>query len=101
MSDRLCEDRGGYALGRRLDEFEAERASDALAHDMAALDAEMIEQGNLVCGVAMPAVRRSDRGARLAGVALVHRDHAEVAGQIDGWIERILLTVGSDFPEPD
>src|SRR5271163_4742407 len=51
----------------------------------------MVEQGKLVGGEGLPAIGSADRRARLAGVALVHRNHAETAGQLRGRIERTAM----------
>ncbi len=45
---------------------------------MASLDSEMIEEREMIGGVGFPSVGGADRRARLAGIALVHHDHAEV-----------------------
>src|SRR5271166_3988044 len=58
---------------------------------MRALDTEMIEQRDVVCRVSLPAVGCADRRARLAGVALVHRDNAKVLRELDGGIEGTLM----------
>src|SRR5437660_12360284 len=55
---------------------------------MTAVDAQMVEERNVVGGVAVPAVLRGDRGARLAaGVALVHRDDAELVGELGSRVD--------------
>ena len=56
---------------------------------MAAVDAELVEQRDVVGGVAVPAVLRGDRGARLAaGVALVHRNDAKLVGELGRRVDR-------------
>src|SRR6266849_11081365 len=55
----------------------------------------MVEQGKVVAGVSFPSVGRADRRARASGVALVHRDYAEILGQLSGWVE------GAAAPEID
>src|SRR6266849_5195182 len=55
----------------------------------------MVEQGKVVAGVSFPSVGRADRRARASGVALVHRDYAEILGQLSGRVE------GAAAPEID
>src|SRR5437868_13806497 len=56
---------------------------------MTAVDAQMVEERNVVGGVAVPAVLRGDRGARLAaGIALVHRDDAKLVGELGRRVDR-------------
>src|SRR5271154_4619914 len=58
------------------------------------LDPKMIEQRNMIARVRVPSIGGGDRRARLAGVALVHRDHAEVGRKFLGRIE---WAVGPEF----
>ena len=51
----------------------------------------MIEQRDVVGRVGLPSVGGGDRRARLAGVALIHRDDAEIIGEFDRGIERALM----------
>ena len=63
--------------------------ADALAEEMAPVDAQVVEHGDVVGGVGVPAVLRGDRRARLAaGIALIHRDHAEIRGELGGRVDR-------------
>ena len=80
MPDRLAEHAGHDALGCPLHELEGKRAADAVAHEEELADAEVIHQPELVVGEGAPGVVDRDRAAGLAavGVALVHRDAAEV-----------------------
>src|SRR5688572_755101 len=49
----------------------------------------MVEQRDVIGGVAVPAVRGGDRGARLAaGVALIHRDDPVIRGELGRRIDR-------------
>jgi len=67
------------ALGLVLDQVEDERPADALAVEVTAVEAQMVEHGNVVVGVGVPIILRAHRGARLAArIALVHRDDAVV-----------------------
>src|SRR5262249_35087310 len=62
---------------------------NALAIEVAAVDAQMVEQSDVVGGVSVPAVLRGDRSARLAaGIALIHRDHPVVSRPLGGGIDR-------------
>ena len=62
-----------------VDQAHDERAADALAVEVAALDLQVVEHRDVVRRIRVPAVLRRDRRARLAaGVALVHHDHAIV-----------------------
>src|SRR5204863_6177931 len=66
-----------------------ERAADALAVEVAAVDTQMVEEGDVVGSVAVPAVLRGDRGPRLAaGVALIHRNDAEFVGELGRRVDR-------------
>ena len=80
MPDRLAEHAGHDAIGCPLLELEGKRAPDAVAHEEELLDAEVIHQPELVVGEGAPGVVDRDRAAGLAavGVALVHRDAAEI-----------------------
>src|SRR5579864_6353932 len=60
-SDRILQNRGGNALRCRLDDAQAVGRTDASAHDMGALDTQMVEQREVVSGVGRPSVRGSDR----------------------------------------
>src|SRR5690242_6241714 len=88
-ADRLCQHGALDALGLMLDQVQDERAADALAVEVTAVDAQMVEEGDVVGGVAVPTVLRGDRGARLAaGVALVHRDDPELVGELRRRVDR-------------
>lgn len=63
-----------------LDEFQSEGAADAGAHDVKPIDAEVVEEGELVSGVGAPGVFDLERPCRSSGVALVHGDESEVVG---------------------
>src|SRR5262249_20274944 len=84
MPDRLAEYAGHNALGGPLHELEGKRATDTVAHEEELPDAEVIYQPELVVGEGVPGVVDGDRAAGLAavGVALVHRDAAEVLGEL-------------------
>src|SRR5262245_3532012 len=56
---------------------------------MALLDAQVIEHGDVIGRVRVPAVARADGTARPAArVALVHHDHAEVGGELGDRVHR-------------
>src|ERR1700741_5210130 len=56
---------------------------------MTAIDAQMVEQGDVVGGVGIPGVLRGDWGAGLAtSVSLVHRDDAKFVSELLGRIDR-------------
>ena len=80
MPDRLAEHASHDAIGGPLHEFEGKRATDAVAHEEELADAQMIHQPELVVGEGAPGVVDRDRAGGLAavGVALVHRDAAEL-----------------------
>jgi len=87
--DRLRQHGAGDALRLSLEHVQDERPADALTVEMAPVDAEVVEEGDVIGGVAVPAVLRGDRGAGLAaGVALIHRDHAEVRRPLGGGVDR-------------
>jgi hypothetical protein len=72
-----------------LEHVHDERPADALTVKMAAVDAQTVEQRDVVAGVRVPAVLGVDRGARLAaGVALIHRNDAESVGELGRRIDR-------------
>src|SRR5216684_141013 len=90
-SDRVLQDGRGNALRRSLYDAQAVGRTDASAHDVGALDAEMVEQREVVGGVRRPAIGGGDRRERLAGVALVHRDHTEAGGKSSGRVDGALM----------
>ena len=55
---------------------------------MRALDAQVVEQGDVVASVGVPAILRGHGGAGTAGVALIHGDDAEVGRQLGDGVER-------------
>jgi hypothetical protein len=78
-ADGLSDYGAGDALGLQLQQLEDKRTANTLAEQVAFLDAEVIEQRDVVGRIAVPAIRRGDRRVRLAaGVALIHDDDAEV-----------------------
>jgi hypothetical protein len=83
QADRVLQDGGGDPLGRHLAQRQAEAGADAAAHGVESPMAEMVHQRQVIARVGVPAVVCLHRTARLAGVALVHPDHREPAGQID------------------
>src|SRR6516162_9780228 len=55
---------------------------------MTAIDAEVVEQCDVVGGICIPTVLCGDRGAGLAtGVSLVHRADAELVSELRGWVD--------------
>ena len=78
--DGLAEHGGDDALRRPLQQLAGEAAADAVAHVEELADAEMVHQPELVVGEGVPRVLGRHRAGGLAaiGVALVHRDAAEV-----------------------
>src|SRR5258708_35923 len=50
-------------------------------------DAQMVEQGEVVGSVGVPAIGSAARSARLTRIALVHRDHAEIGGEFLGRVK--------------
>src|SRR5271169_329149 len=69
----LQHSRGNPARGE-LAQRQAEGGADAAAHDMKPVEPEMVGKRQVIGRVDMPVVARKDRGARAAGIALVHRD---------------------------
>src|SRR5262249_59101605 len=68
---------------------EEERPADALSVEVAPLDPEVVEQGDVVGGVGAPAVLGGDGGVGLAaGVPLVHGDHPERRGELGDGVHR-------------
>jgi anion-transporting ArsA/GET3 family ATPase len=55
---------------------------------VAPLDAEVIQERQVVRGVAVPAVTRLDLRVGLAGIALVHRDDAKIRCKLHDWVPR-------------
>ena len=88
-ADRLRQHGALDALGLRLDQVPDERPADALAVQVAPVDAQMVEEGDVVGGVAAPAILRGDRSAGLAArIALIHRDDTEFVGEFGGRVDR-------------
>ena len=75
-------------IGARRDQAQAEGAPDAPARGCGSFDAQMIEQRDVIrvydCQPSPALTRRS----RLPGVALVHRDHLKLAGQLAHRVKR-------------
>ena len=80
MTDRLAQHAGDDALRRALHQLQRKRAADAVAEEEELADAEMVHQSQLIVGEGIPRVVDRDRACGFAavGVALVHRDAAEV-----------------------
>ena len=80
MPDRLTQDAGDHACRRALHQLHRERAADAVAEEKELADAEMVHHAELVVGEGVPRIVDRNRAGRIAvaGVALVHGDHAEV-----------------------
>ena len=77
----------GDALRLGLQHAENEGPTDALAIQVALVDPQVVEQGDVVGKVAVPAVLGGDGCAGLAaGIALIHRDHPEVRGELFGGV---------------
>src|SRR5271166_3543335 len=51
----------------------------------------MVEQCDVIRGVGVPSVGSANRRARLAGIALIHRDDAKLLREFDRRIERALV----------
>ena len=75
MPDGLHENRSGDSTRVGFDQAQSIGAADAAAQGVAAVDAQSVEQGDVVCGVRLPAVRARNRCAGVPGVALIHGDH--------------------------
>src|SRR3989442_13417996 len=94
--DGLREHGGRDALGLGLQQAHDEGPTDALAIQVAPVDAQVVEQGDVVGGVGVPAVLRADWSAGLAaGIALIHRDHPVVRRELGGGVH------GSGGAAPD
>ena len=73
----------GDALGLGREQTHDEGPTDALTVQVALVDSQMIEQGDVVGSVGVPAVLRRDGSMGLAAsVALIHGDHPEVRGEL-------------------
>ena len=80
MPNGLAEHGGDDTPRRSLEELAGKAAADAVAHIEELADAEVVHQPQLVVGKGVPWVAGRDRAGALAanGVALIHRDAAEV-----------------------
>ena len=79
----------GNTLGLGLQQAHDEGATDALAVQVALVDPQVVEQGDVVGSVGMPAVLGGDGSVRpAAGVALIHGDHPEVRGERSDRVHR-------------
>ena len=76
------------AVRRGLDDAEYVRPADAGAHQVHLFNVEVVEQGDLVGGVGVPAVVPRYRRLRASGVALIHCDDSEMLRQRLDRIER-------------
>ena len=73
----------GDALGLSLQHAENKRPTDALAIQVALVDPQVVEEGNMIGQVAVPAVLSGNGRTGLAtGVTLIHGDHPEIAGEL-------------------
>ena len=90
VPDGLVENRGGDPVRRPLQQLAGKAAADAVAHEEELADAEMVHQAELVISESVPGVLGRDRAGRLAaiGVALIHRDAAEVVLELFHRIDR-------------
>src|SRR6185437_4123905 len=97
VTDGLTEHRRDDAVRRPLHQLAGEAAADAVAHVEKPVDAEMVHQPELVVGEGFPRVAGRNRAGRLAaiGVALVHRDAAEIA------LERLRRVEDGGWPVAD
>src|SRR5262249_13785550 len=84
MADALAEDGGDDAVRRPLHQLPGKAAADAVAHVEELVDPEVIHQPELVVGERLPGVvdRHGAGGLATIGVALVHRDAAEVLREL-------------------
>jgi hypothetical protein len=89
MTSGLAEHGGHDPLGGTPHQLHGERAADAVAHKEKLLNAEMVHQPELVVGEGAPRIVDGDRAGRfpVIGIALVHRDAAEVAFELLGSVE--------------
>ena len=80
VADRLAQHGRDDAVRRPLHQLERKRAADAVAEEEELADAEMVHQPQLVVGESVPRIVDRDRagGFAVGGVALIHRDEAEV-----------------------
>ena len=63
-------------MWHRLDQSHDVRPADTHPRYMEAIDAQVIQQSELVCRVDVPTVCGANGGHRLAGIALIHRNDA-------------------------
>ena len=54
---------------------------------MTTLNAQVVDQGEVISRIAFPTVARANRRTGLAGVALIHRDHSILAAQFPTGVE--------------
>jgi hypothetical protein len=89
VPDGLAEHGGGDAVGGSLEQLPGKTAADAVAHIEEFADAEVVHQPELVVGEGVPRVAGWYRAGGFAaiGVALVHRDDAEVVFERLGRVE--------------
>src|SRR5438105_8517128 len=80
MADALAEHGGDDAVGRPLHKLPSKAAADAVAHIKEFADAEVVHQPELVVGKRIRRVidLHGTAGFAAIGIALVHRDAAEV-----------------------
>src|SRR3989449_4380882 len=76
----MAEQGGDHTVRRPLHQLPGKAAADAVAHVEELVDPEVIHQSELVVGECLPGVvdRHGAGGLAAIGVALVHRDAAEV-----------------------
>mmetsp|Transcript_26610 Transcript_26610/g.73213 ORF Transcript_26610/g.73213 Transcript_26610/m.73213 type:complete len:231 (-) Transcript_26610:474-1166(-) len=82
QADRLEHDAPTKPLGRPREQLQGIRRADATPHQVAPVDAKVVQEGQLVLQERVPPVAPLDRSARSAGKALVDGNQAELFGYI-------------------
>ncbi len=102
MPNRLAEHRGHDAFRSSFHELEGKRATDAIAHEAELIDPEVVHQPQLVVGEGPPRVINRNRSARLAaiGVALVHRNAAEIVLEFLHGVEDLVRPIADERIQP-
>ena len=86
-ANRILQHRGAETPRIGLHQRDGEGTADASAHQMTSADAQVIQQGELVGGIGLPAIGGAKRSPGLAAMALVHRDDPEIRRQFLPGIE--------------
>ncbi len=80
-TNRILQHQGANPSRCGLMKLKTKAGPNADASHMKSVNAQMIDQRQMICGIGMPAVIRLDRATRCAGITLIHRHDAVFGSQ--------------------